>query len=105
MLQLGQLLHAAPSRLHRRSDHRSVCPAHHRGRQPNPCPADALTDDLRDPYLLSRVLTRREAVSSSGIEGTHSILDERPVVEDTEVDHFAPPPTHRHIRWSGLGET
>nr|WP_247890632.1 hypothetical protein [Azospirillum aestuarii] len=50
-------------------------------------------------------MTRREAVSSSGIEGTHSILDERPVVEDTEVDHFAPPPTHRHIRWSGLGET
>ncbi|MDW7557919.1 hypothetical protein D9623_26455 (plasmid) [Azospirillum brasilense] len=65
---------------------------------------DALADDLRGPYLLSRVLTKREAVSSSGIEGMHSALDERLVVEDTEVDHFAPP-TSRHIRWSGLGET
>ncbi len=45
---------------------------------------DALADDLRDPYLLSRVLTRREAVSSSGIEGTHSTLDELLVVEETE---------------------
>ncbi|MHA7066218.1 Fic/DOC family N-terminal domain-containing protein [Azospirillum argentinense] len=59
---------------------------------------------MRDPYLLSRVLTRREAVSSSGIEGTHSTLDERLVVEDTEVDHFAPP-TSRHIPWGGLAET
>jgi Fic family protein len=45
---------------------------------------DALAADLRDPYLLSRVLTRREAVSSSGIEGTHSTLDELLAVEETE---------------------
>lgn len=45
---------------------------------------DALAMDLRDPYLLSRVLTRREAVSSSGIEGTNSTLDELLVVEETE---------------------
>lgn len=44
---------------------------------------DALAADLKDPYLLSRVLTRREAVSSSGIEGTHATLDELLVVEET----------------------
>lgn len=45
---------------------------------------DALATDLHDPYLLSRVLIRREAVSSSGIEGTNSTLDELLAVEETE---------------------
>ncbi|MCW2239169.1 Fic family protein [Azospirillum canadense] len=45
---------------------------------------DTLAADLHDPYLLSRVLTRREAVSSSGIEGTNSTLDELLSVEETE---------------------
>jgi len=45
---------------------------------------DALAAELRDSYLLSRVLARREAVSSSGIEGTNSTLDELLVVEETE---------------------
>jgi hypothetical protein len=40
--------------------------------------------DLSDPYILSRILTRREAVSSSAIEGTHSTLDELLSLEETE---------------------
>src|SRR3954470_23142438 len=45
---------------------------------------DALADALTDPYLISRVLIRREAVSSSAIEGTNSTLDELLRVEETE---------------------
>lgn len=45
---------------------------------------DILASELHDPYLFSRVLTRREAVSSSGIEGTYSTLDELLAVEETE---------------------
>jgi Fic family protein len=37
---------------------------------------DAIAAELEDPYLVSRVLVRNEAVSSSAIEGTHSTLDE-----------------------------
>lgn len=44
--------------------------------------ADALARGLGDPYVVSRVLTRREAVSSSSIEGTHSTLDEILSIED-----------------------
>ena len=39
---------------------------------------------LRAPFLISRVLTRQEAVSSSAIEGAHSTLDELLVLEATE---------------------
>src|SRR3569623_1902563 len=42
---------------------------------------DAIAAELRDPYLISRILTRREAVSSSAIEGTNSTLDELLAVE------------------------
>jgi Fic family protein len=42
---------------------------------------DVLATELRDPYLISRILTRREAVSSSAIEGTNSTLDELLAVE------------------------
>ncbi|WP_439373093.1 Fic/DOC family N-terminal domain-containing protein [Bradyrhizobium sp. DASA03120] len=41
---------------------------------------------MKDPYIVSRVLTRREAVSSSSIEGTHSTLDELLSVEETGDD-------------------
>jgi Fic family protein len=44
---------------------------------------DALAGELADPYLISRILTRREAVSSSAIEGTNSTLDELLAVEET----------------------
>lgn len=47
---------------------------------------DALAGELADPYLISRVLGRREAVTSSAIEGTNSTLDELLVVEETSDD-------------------
>jgi Fic family protein len=37
---------------------------------------ETLAAELKDPYLISRILPRREAVSSSSIEGTNSTLDE-----------------------------
>lgn len=46
--------------------------------------ADALAADLKDQFILSRVLPRREAVSSSAIEGTNSTLDELLSVEEGE---------------------
>ncbi|TWT11553.1 Fic family protein [Reyranella sp. CPCC 100927] len=45
---------------------------------------DTLASELEDPYLISRVLTRREAVSSSSIEGTNSTLDELLIVEEMD---------------------
>lgn len=45
---------------------------------------EALAAEIRDPYLVSRVLVRREAVASSSIEGTNSTLDELLSVEETE---------------------
>ena len=45
--------------------------------------ADVLAAALPDPWLVSRVLTRREAVASSSIEGTNSTLDELLTVEET----------------------
>ena len=41
-----------------------------------------LAAELKDPYLISRILPRREAVSSSAIEGTNSTLDELLAVEE-----------------------
>lgn len=40
--------------------------------------------ELADPFVLSRILTRREAVSSSAIENTNSTLDELLNVEEDE---------------------
>ncbi|MEI8396519.1 MAG: Fic family protein [Rhodospirillaceae bacterium] len=48
--------------------------------------ADVLAATLPDPWLVSRVLTRREAVASSSIEGTNSTLDELLTVEETADD-------------------
>lgn len=45
---------------------------------------EALVKELADPWLISRILPRREAVSSSSIEGTNSTLDELLSVEETE---------------------
>jgi Fic family protein len=44
---------------------------------------DTLAAELKDPYLISRILPRREAISSSSIEGTNSTLDELLSVEET----------------------
>jgi len=43
---------------------------------------DALAAELQDPYLVSRLLSRREAVTSSSIEGTNSTLDELLTIEE-----------------------
>lgn len=43
---------------------------------------DAIVTETRDPYLVSRILARREAVVSSSIEGTNSTLDELLAVEE-----------------------
>ncbi|WP_044560953.1 Fic family protein [Azospirillum sp. B4] len=47
---------------------------------------NAIAEELKDPYLISRTLTRREAVSSSTIEGTRSTLDELLLVEEQGDD-------------------
>jgi Fic family protein len=44
---------------------------------------EALVSELGDPWLVSRILMRREAVSSSAIEGTNSTLDELLAVEES----------------------
>jgi len=41
-----------------------------------------LAAELKDPYLISRILPRREAISSSSIEGTNSTLDELLSIEE-----------------------
>lgn len=42
----------------------------------------ALTGEMPDPWIISRVLARREAVESSSIEGTNSTLDELLTLEE-----------------------
>ena len=44
---------------------------------------DMLMEELADPWLISRILPRQEAISSSSIEGTYSTLDELLSVEET----------------------
>ncbi|WP_019086695.1 Fic family protein [Komagataeibacter europaeus] len=46
----------------------------------------ALARALPDPYLISRVLSRQEALSSSALEGTHSTLNELLVVDEDDQD-------------------
>lgn len=50
---------------------------------------DTIAAHLVDPYLISRILTRREAVSSSAIEGTNSTLDELLAVEEGDDESKA----------------
>jgi Fic family protein len=45
---------------------------------------DTLAAELKDPSLISRILPRREAISSSSIEGTNSTLDELLSIEETD---------------------
>jgi Fic family protein len=45
---------------------------------------ETLAAELKDPYLVSRILPRREAVSSSSIEGTNSTLDELLSIEEND---------------------
>lgn len=45
---------------------------------------DTLVSELQYPWLVSRILIRQEAVSSSAIEGTNSTLDELLSVEETD---------------------
>ena len=45
---------------------------------------ETLAAELKDPYLISRILPRREAVSSSSIEGTNSTLDELLSIEEND---------------------
>jgi Fic family protein len=45
---------------------------------------ETVAEELCDPYLISRILPRREAVSSSSIEGTNSTLDELLSIEEGE---------------------
>lgn len=44
----------------------------------------ALADTMPDHWLISRILTRQDAVSSSAIEGTDSTLDELLTTEETQ---------------------
>jgi Fic family protein len=46
--------------------------------------AEALASDFKHKFLITRLLMRREAVSSSAIEGTSSTLDELLQAEETE---------------------
>lgn len=45
-----------------------------------------LAADMADPYVVSRLLARREAVSSSSIEGTNSTLDELLSLEEDALE-------------------
>lgn len=46
----------------------------------------ALAKQIGDPYVVSRLLARREAISSSSIEGTNSTLDELLSLEEAAGD-------------------
>jgi len=50
---------------------------------------------LPDPYLISRVLNRQEALSSSSLEGTHSTPNELPVVAENDQNASHPDRTNR----------
>ena len=47
---------------------------------------NTLAAELKDPFIVSRILTWREAVSSSAIEGTNSTLDELLSVEERDLE-------------------
>ncbi|MCQ4159872.1 Fic family protein [Roseomonas sp. GC11] len=51
---------------------------------------EALAAELGDGWLVSRLLARREAVTSSAIEGTNSTLDELLLIEETAEEEAAP---------------
>lgn len=45
---------------------------------------EAYAQTLHDPFLINRILTRQEAVSSSAIEGAYSTLDELLTQQETQ---------------------
>ncbi len=47
---------------------------------------NTLAAELKDSFIVSRILTRREAVSSSAIEGTNSTLDELLNMEERDLE-------------------
>src|SRR5438128_10611336 len=51
--------------------------------------AEVIVRELRDPFLVSRVLVRKEAVSSSAIEGTHSTLTELLSAEESNPEQVS----------------
>lgn len=51
---------------------------------------ETLSAELGNGWLVSRLLTRREAVTSSAIEGTNSTLDELLVVEEAAEEDATP---------------
>ena len=59
---------------------------------------ETLVAELGDPWLVSRVLVRREAVSSSAIEGTNSTLDALLTLEETGEDAQSGQAAARQIR-------
>ena len=44
---------------------------------------ETIASELGDPWLISRIVMRQEALSSSAIEGTNSTLDELLLIEET----------------------
>lgn len=58
--------------------------ARHRAAEEALAKVDAYARSLHDPFVVSRILSRQEAVSSSAIEGTHSTLDEVLAQEETQ---------------------
>lgn len=58
--------------------------ARHRAAEEALAKVDAYARSLHDPFVVSRILARQEAVSSSAIEGTHSTLDEVLAGEETQ---------------------
>ena len=55
----------------------------HRAAEEALAKVDAYARSLHDPFVVSRILARQEAVSSSAIEGTNSTLDEVLAGEET----------------------
>ena len=53
-----------------------------------------LAAQVSDPYVISRTLSRREAVDSSAIEGTNSTLNELLTVEENDDDSQCARSTH-----------
>lgn len=58
--------------------------ARHRAAEEALAKVDAYARSLADPFVVSRILSRQEAVSSSAIEGTNSTLDEVLAGEETQ---------------------
>src|SRR3546814_16452136 len=54
--------------------------------------AEALAASLPDTYIISRTLSRREAVHTSALEGTNSTLDELLTIDDEAYEPRPPPP-------------